>query len=96
VRRRFVFSSSQLGDSGGGKSTTVGLIERFYDVLEGEVTYLGHDVRSLNVDWYRKCCAYVGQEPVLFDMSIAENIAFGAEGVSRASIEIAARQVRLI
>jgi ATP-binding cassette subfamily B (MDR/TAP) protein 1 len=83
-----------VGPSGGGKSTTVGLIERFYDVLEGEVCYLGHDVRSLNVPWYRSQLSYVGQEPTLFNMTIAENIAFGVEGVSRASIEAAARQVR--
>lgn len=83
-----------VGPSGGGKSTTVGLMERFYDVLEGEVAYLGHDVRSLNVAWYRNQLSYVGQEPTLFNMTIAENIAFGVEGVSRASIEAAARQVR--
>lgn len=82
-----------VGPSGGGKSTTVGLMERFYDVSKGEVLYLGHDVRSLNVSWYRRQLAYVGQEPTLFNMTIAENIAFGADGVSRADIEAAARQV---
>lgn len=81
------------GPSGGGKSTTVGLIERFYDVTSGELNYLGVDVRSLNVSWYRTQLSYVGQEPTLFNMTIAENIAFGAEGVSRADIEEAARQV---
>ena len=69
-------------------------MERFYDVSNGEVLYLGHDVRSLNVGWYRRQLAYVGQEPTLFNMTIAENIAFGADGVSRADIEAAARQVR--
>jgi ATP-binding cassette, subfamily B (MDR/TAP), member 1 len=81
------------GPSGGGKSTTVGLMERFYDVTKGGVLYLGHDVQSLNVGWYRRQLAYVGQEPTLFNMTIAENIAFGADGVSRADIEAAARQV---
>lgn len=88
--------SLETGPSGGGKSTTVGLIERFYDVSEGTLFYLGHDVRSLNVSWYRKQLSYVGQEPTLFNMTIAENIAFGAEGVSRADIEAAARQVRVL
>jgi ABC-type multidrug transport system fused ATPase/permease subunit len=82
-----------VGPSGEGKSTTVGLIERFYDPTAGEVRYLGEDVRSLNVGWYRSQLSYVGQEPVLFDMTIAENIAFGLQEVTRAEIEEAARKV---
>lgn len=39
--------------SGGGKSTTVSMIERFYDPEEGSVEYLGEDIRNLNVKWYR-------------------------------------------
>jgi hypothetical protein len=50
-------------------------------------------VRSLNVGWYRKQLSYVEQEPTLFNMTIAENIAFGPDGVSRAEIEAAAIQV---
>jgi ABC-type multidrug transport system fused ATPase/permease subunit len=82
-----------VGPSGGGKSTTVGLIERFYDPNAGQLLFLGHDVRSLNLQWYRSQLSYVGQEPVLFDMTIAENIVFGLKGVTRAEIEEAARQV---
>ena len=82
------------GPSGGGKSTTVGLIERFYDPTEGQILYLGNDLRSLNVSWYRTQLSYVGQEPTLFNLTIAENIAFGAGGVSRADIEQAAQRVR--
>ena len=63
-------------------------------MTSGELNYLGVDVRSLNVSWYRTQLSYVGQEPTLFNMTIAENIAFGAEGVSRADIEEAALQVR--
>jgi len=51
-------------------------------------------VRSLNVGWYRSELSFVGQEPVLFDMSIAANIAFGLEGASQQDIEHAAKQVR--
>ncbi len=53
------------GPSGGGKSTTVGLIERFYDPDEGTVEYQGHDLKELNLFWYRDKIGYVGQEPVL-------------------------------
>lgn len=54
-----------VGPSGGGKSTTVGLIERFYDPSSGTVEYDGNDVKTLNVHWYRDQIGYVGQEPTL-------------------------------
>lgn len=81
-----------VGPSGGGKSTTVGLIERFYDVAEGSVEFRGVDVRSLNVAWYRDQIGYVGQEPVLFNDTIARNIAYGAPNASREEIEVACQQ----
>jgi ATP-binding cassette, subfamily B (MDR/TAP), member 1 len=81
-----------VGYSGGGKSTVVGLIERFYDPDDGVVEYLGHDIRSLNVAWYRDQIGYVGQEPVLMNESIARNIAYGRPGASQSEIEEAARQ----
>ena len=81
-----------VGPSGGGKSTTVGLIERFYDVLEGSLEFRGVDVRSLNVSWYRDQIGYVGQEPVLFNDTIARNISYGAPNATREEIEEACRQ----
>ncbi|KAK7110228.1 ATP-dependent translocase ABCB1-like isoform X2 [Littorina saxatilis] len=66
-----------VGSSGCGKSTTVQLIERFYDALDGAVTLGGEDVRELNVQNLRKQIGIVSQEPVLFDRSLAENIAYG-------------------
>jgi ATP-binding cassette, subfamily B (MDR/TAP), member 1 len=54
-----------VGPSGGGKSTTVGLIERFYDPLSGTVEYEGTDIKTLNLQWYRDQIGYVGQEPTL-------------------------------
>jgi ATP-binding cassette, subfamily B (MDR/TAP), member 1 len=81
-----------VDSQGSGKSTTVGLIERFYDPVDGTLEYMGHDIRTLNVSWYRDQIGYVGQEPVLMNESIARNIAYGYPGASQAEIEHAARQ----
>jgi ATP-binding cassette, subfamily B (MDR/TAP), member 1 len=81
-----------VGPSGGGKSTTVGLIELFYDPTEGVLEYIGNDVKTLNVSWYRDQIGYVGQEPVLFNDTIARNIAYGAPSATRKEIEEAAIQ----
>jgi ATP-binding cassette subfamily B (MDR/TAP) protein 1 len=65
------------GPSGSGKSTIVQLLERFYDPQEGMITLDGVDIRTLNVRWLRSQLGYVGQEPVLFQGTVAENIAYG-------------------
>lgn len=80
------------GISGGGKSTVMALIERFYDPDEGSIEYHGEDLTNLNVKWYRDQIGYVGQEPLLFEATIAENIAYGAPGASREEIVEAAKQ----
>ena len=66
-----------VGASGSGKSTVVQLLERFYDPSRGAVLLDGVDLRSLNLGWLRSQMGYVGQEPVLFMGTIAENIAQG-------------------
>ncbi|XP_069815586.1 ATP-dependent translocase ABCB1-like isoform X2 [Dendropsophus ebraccatus] len=66
-----------VGSSGCGKSTTVQLLERFYDPYEGEVSVDECDVRAVNIQWLRAQMGIVSQEPMLFDCSIAENIAYG-------------------
>jgi len=66
-----------VGQSGCGKSTTVQLIERFYDVTGGKVMIDGTDVRELNLQWLRQQIGLVSQEPVLFDLSIEDNIKYG-------------------
>ena len=71
-------SHALVGSSGCGKSTTVRLIERFYDAHSGSVTVDGVDIRELNVRWLRSQIGYVGQMPTLFMLSIRENIALGA------------------
>lgn len=84
-----------VGPSGGGKSTTVAMIERFYDPLEGSVMYKGFDIKSLNLQWYRDQIGYVGQEPTLFNTTIAKNIAYGAPGASQEQIVEAAKQANI-
>lgn len=67
------------------------MIERFYDPQQGCIEYQGVDIRALNVCWYRDQIGYVGQEPVLFNDTIARNIAYGAPWASQTDIEEACR-----
>lgn len=80
-----------VGASGCGKSTCIQLIQRFYDPLSGSVKIDGIDVRQLNLSWLRTHLGVVNQEPVLFGMSIIENIRFGRDGVTDEEIIKAAR-----
>nr|XP_020769402.1 phosphatidylcholine translocator ABCB4 [Odocoileus virginianus texanus] len=66
-----------VGSSGCGKSTVVQLLERFYDPLAGTVLLDGHEAKKLNIQWLRAQLGIVSQEPILFDCSIADNIAYG-------------------
>eukprot|EP01113_Clastostelium_recurvatum_P006565 TRINITY_DN1297_c0_g1_i1.p1 TRINITY_DN1297_c0_g1~~TRINITY_DN1297_c0_g1_i1.p1 ORF type:complete len:1417 (-),score=461.68 TRINITY_DN1297_c0_g1_i1:319-4464(-) len=80
-----------VGDSGGGKSTVVGLLERFYDPTAGAVFLDGVDIKTLNVKFLRTQIGLVSQEPNLFATTIYENIAYGHEGVTQDDIHNAAR-----
>jgi ABC-type transport system involved in Fe-S cluster assembly fused permease/ATPase subunit len=66
-----------VGLSGGGKSTVLSLIERFYDPLEGQVLLDGVDIKELCLTHYRQFLGYVSQEPALFATTIRENISYG-------------------
>ena len=79
-----------VGPSGGGKSTILSLLPRFYDVTAGAVTVNGRDVRELKLHDLRSRIALVTQEPFLFDDTLAANIAYGRPGASQAEIEAAA------
>jgi len=79
------------GASGSGKSTLVALLERFYDPQGGAILLDGVDLRDLNVRWLRAQLGLVGQEPVLFQGSVADNIRYGKAGASDADVEGAAR-----
>ena len=70
-----------VGESGRGKSTTVNLIERLYDPVEGQILIDGIDIKEFNIEYLRNLIGYVQQEPVLFNKSIKENLIFGREKV---------------
>ncbi|EKX31804.1 hypothetical protein GUITHDRAFT_122008 [Guillardia theta CCMP2712] len=70
-------TAALVGASGSGKSTVIQLLLRFYDPDEGQVMLDGRDLRTLNVKWLREHLSIVSQEPILFAVSIAENIKYG-------------------
>jgi len=80
-----------VGPSGGGKSTALNLIPRFFDPTGGRVTIDGQDVRGATLASVRGAIALVSQEAQLFDDTIRANIAYGRPGASEAEIERAAR-----
>ena len=81
-----------VGPSGGGKSTILNLIPRFYDVTSGVISLDGRDIRSLTLASLREHIALVTQEPFLFDDTIRANIAYARPSATAAEIEAAARQ----
>jgi ATP-binding cassette, subfamily B, bacterial MsbA len=80
-----------VGRSGAGKTTLANLIPRFYDVTAGEILIDGVDTRRVTLQSLRAQIAIVTQETVLFDDTVAGNIAYGSPGASQAAIEAAAR-----
>lgn len=77
-----------------GKTTIIGLLQRFYDVCDGSVTLDGHDIRQLDLKWLRSQMAYVQQEPQLFGLTIRENITYGVrrENITQEEIEAVAKE----
>ncbi|KAL6629037.1 hypothetical protein ACP70R_028802 [Stipagrostis hirtigluma subsp. patula] len=84
-------STALVGQSGSGKSTIIGLIERFYDPLRGVVEIDGRDIKLYNLQALRQHIGLVSQEPTLFAGTIRENIVYGMETASEEEIENAAR-----
>lgn len=83
------------GKSGSGKSTILKLLMRFWDVQGGSAQVSGTDVRSINTENLRRMESFVTQETVLFNDTIAANIAIGKPGASREEIEEAAKKASL-
>ena len=84
-------SVALVGTSGGGKSTLAGLLPRFYDATGGKVLIDGIDVRDLRIQDLRGLMGIVTQDSILFNDTVAANIAFGQPGMSMAEIERAAQ-----
>jgi len=80
-----------VGPSGGGKSTVLNLVLRFYNVDSGVITIDNQDIASVSLRSLRSQVSYVGQDVFLFRSTVRENIAFGREGASEADIIAAAK-----
>ncbi len=84
-----------VGPSGSGKSTLARLMFRFYDVQQGFIRIAGQDIRQVTQASVRKALGIVPQDTVLFNDSVAYNIAYGRPGASQAEIEGAAKAARI-
>jgi len=84
-----------VGPSGSGKSTLARLMFRFYDVQQGFIRIAGQDIRQVTQSSVRRVLGIVPQDTVLFNDSVAYNIAYGRPGASHAEIEGAARSARI-
>lgn len=80
-----------VGQSGSGKSTVANLITRFYDVQEGEIFIDGHNIKNLKLSSYRRLFGLVTQDNILFNDSIANNIALGNLQAGKEKVEHAAK-----
>jgi ABC-type multidrug transport system fused ATPase/permease subunit len=83
-----------VGPTGAGKTTLMNLLVRFHDPWEGRIVMGGRDLRDLRVESLRRQVALVLQDPFIFPISIADNIAYGRPGASRRDIQAAARAAR--
>lgn len=84
-------SLALVGASGSGKSSIIGLLERFYDPTSGRVMIDGKDIRKLNLKSLRRRVALVSQEPALFATTIYENILYGRATATEQEVHAAAR-----
>jgi len=80
-----------VGATGSGKTTLANILARFYDPTAGHVTMDGVDLRDIEIGHLRKLIGVVTQETILFNTTIAENIAYGTENVTQEQIEAAAK-----
>ncbi len=84
-----------VGPSGAGKSTLARLLFRFYDIQRGAITIAGQDIRQVTQDSLRRAIGIVPQDTVLFNDTIAYNIAYGRPGASQHEVQQAARAAHI-
>ena len=84
-----------VGPSGSGKSTIVQLLQRFYDPAGGEVRAGGVALATLDVAWWRSQLGFVGQEPVLFDATLEENVKYGKTDATQQELDAVAKLANL-
>lgn len=80
-----------VGHSGGGKSTVISLLERFYDPQSGTITIDGRSIAEYDIRWLRSHMAIVTQEPILFSGTVLENIAYALDDASEDEVVAAAK-----
>jgi len=80
-----------VGESGCGKSTTIALLQRWYDPTGGSITLDGKDIRNVNIKKLRSAMGLVSQEPILFSTTIRENVRYGRPDATDAEIEEACK-----
>lgn len=81
-----------VGTSGAGKTTLVNLLMRFYDPKSGQILIDGQDIRKVSQDSLRENIAFIPQEPMMFNRTLAENIGYGKMGATMAEIRSAAKR----
>lgn len=84
-------TTALVGPSGGGKSTIIALLQRFHDLDDGKISVDGQNIQRLKIASLRQQIAYVSQQPVLFEGTIADNLRYAKPGATDDEIENAAR-----
>ena len=84
-----------VGNSGGGKSTTVNLLPRFYDIKSGSIKFDGIDIRDIDIESLRDNISFVFQDNFLFSGSIRENILMGKENATDEELEVVVKMAHL-
>ena len=87
-------TTALVGPSGGGKSTIIALLQRFYEPESGSITIDGQDIAEIDLHALRSHIAYVSQSPVLFQGTVRENLRYARPDASDADIEAAARKAQ--